>query len=207
MTYCRKCGSPLEEGARFCPNCGSPADALPTAEGQMAAARESGPEKKKRPLYKKWWFWVLVLALAGSVLARGGTRNAAKTSPERTAPSVTAAAVKPTAAPTQAPTAVPTEPPEETGPAEEEIRPEVREFLDAYEACMNEYVEFMRKYMNSDPASMASMIGDYYSILSRYTRFAEKIDALDESQLTNAELAYYLEVTGRVNKALLSVAG
>ena len=206
MTYCRKCGSPLEEGTRFCPNCGSPADALPAAERPRTGATER-QGKRKRPLYKKWWFWVLVLALAGSVFASRGTRNAAKTSPERTAPSVTAAVVEPTTAPTQAPTAVPTEPPEETGPAEEEIRPEVREFLDAYEACMNEYVEFMRKYMNSDPASTASMIGDYYSILSRYTQFAEKIDALDESQLTNAELAYYLEVTGRVNKALLSVAG
>ena len=68
-------------------------------------------------------------------------------------------------------------------------------------------VDFMQKYMNADPASMVSMLGDYYSILARYTEFAEKIDAFDESELTNAELAYYLEVTNRVSQKLLRVAG
>ena len=69
-------------------------------------------------------------------------------------------------------------------------------------------VEFdMQKYLNADPTSMVSMMGDYYSILARYTEFAEKIDAFDESELTNAELAYYLEVTNRVSQKLLRVAG
>ena len=72
---------------------------------------------------------------------------------------------------------------------------------------MDEYVDFMQRYMNADPASMASMMGDYYRILTSYTEFAEKIDAFDESELTNAELAYYLEVTNRVSQKLLSVAG
>ncbi len=72
---------------------------------------------------------------------------------------------------------------------------------------MDEYVAFMQKYMSADPTSMVSMMGDYYSILARYTEFAEKIDAFDESELTNAELAYYLEVTNRVSQKLLSIAG
>ncbi len=33
------------------------------------------------------------------------------------------------------------------------------------------------------------------------------MDAFDESELTNAELAYYIEVTSRVSKKLLTVAG
>ena len=44
-------------------------------------------------------------------------------------------------------------------------------------------------------------------LLRNYTEFAEKIDAFDESELTNAELAYYLEVTNRVSQKLLRVAG
>ena len=72
---------------------------------------------------------------------------------------------------------------------------------------MDEYVDFMQKYKNADATSMASMMGDYYRILARYTEFAEKIDAFNESELTNAELAYYLEVTSRVSQKLLSVAG
>ena len=43
-------------------------------------------------------------------------------------------------------------------------------------------------------------------LLRNYTEFAEKIDAFDESELTNAELPYYLEVTSRVSQQLLSVA-
>ena len=64
----------------------------------------------------------------------------------------------------------------------------------------------MQKYMNADTSSMASMMGDYYRILTSYSEFAEKIDAYDESELTNAELAYYLEVTNRVSQKLLRVA-
>ncbi|MBR1457508.1 MAG: hypothetical protein IJ594_10180 [Oscillospiraceae bacterium] len=72
---------------------------------------------------------------------------------------------------------------------------------------MDEYVDFMRSYASADPTSMVSMMGSYYSILARYTEFSEKIDAFDESDLTNAELAYYLEVTNRVSQKLLGVAG
>ena len=65
----------------------------------------------------------------------------------------------------------------------------------------------MQHYMNDESDSTLSMMGDYYHILTRYTEFAEKIDAFDESELTNAELAYYLEVTNRVSQKLLRVAG
>ena len=41
----------------------------------------------------------------------------------------------------------------------------------------------------------------------RYTEFAEKFDAFDESEMTNAELAYLLELSNRVSQKLLSVAG
>ncbi len=83
----------------------------------------------------------------------------------------------------------------------------MKEFLDSYESFMDEYVEFMKKYMSAGTDSMMSMMGDYYSILSRYADFSAKIDAMDESQLTNAELSYYIEVTGRVSQKLLAVAG
>ena len=72
---------------------------------------------------------------------------------------------------------------------------------------MNEYVDFMQKYTSADPTSMVGMMVDYARIMARYSEFAEKMDAFDESELTSAELSYYLEVTNRVNQRLLSVAG
>ena len=106
--------------------------------------------------------------------------------------------------PSQTPEVEPTQAPEAPAVAENVIRPEVKEFLDAYEACMDEYVEFMKKYVNADPTNLVAMMGDYYKMLDRYTEYAEKIDAMDESELTNAELAYYLEVTNRVSQKLLT---
>ena len=195
MAYCRECGRPLPEGAAACPECG-------------AAAGEAA-KKKRKPLYRRWWVWVLALLVLGRFIGGGAAQSRRQTQTQSV--TVTAATSAPTTAPTAAPTAAPTIAPTATatpsGPDPDDIRPEVREFLDSYEACMNEYVEFMQKYMKADPNEMMKMMGDYYSILARYTEFTEKLERLDESQLTNAELAYYIEVTGRVSRKLLSVTG
>ena len=100
-----------------------------------------------------------------------------------------AEAPAPTAEPAPEPSAEPA-PEVQVTLSENEIRPEIKEFLDAYEVFMDEYVDFMQKYLNADPTSMAEMLGDYYSFLSRYTEFEEKLDAFSESELTDAELAY-----------------
>ena len=209
MATCRQCGAPLQKRMKFCSECGAPTENAPVwiAEPQIEYPTEK-PRKRRKSIFRRWWFWVLAVIVIAGLAGRSGEKTQTEPTARQTAPAATAAP-KATARPNAAPTAEPTEEPTpkpQTAVAENEIRPEVKEFLDAYEACMDEYADFMQHYMNDESDSTLSMMGDYYRILTRYTEFAEKIDAFDESELTNAELAYYLEVTSRVSQKLLSVA-
>lgn len=219
MTYCSKCGAAQQEGAKFCTECGAPiTKELTPAQETLSQEpyhfiQHETRRRKKKSLLRRWWVWAVIIVVVVGVVGKRGGSKLTRDVPRQAETIATAAPVQtakpvPTATPTRPPTATPKVKPTKepaASPAENTVRPEVREFLDSYEACMDEYVEFMKKYMNADAASVVSMMGDYYKILARYTEYAEKLDALDESELTNAELAYYLEVTNRVSQKLLTV--
>lgn len=84
-----------------------------------------------------------------------------------------------------------------------EVSPDLKEFLDSYEAFMTEYVSFMQRYEDSDDVS--SMLMDYFDMLYRLADFTEKADAYDTDEMSDADAAYYLEVMSRVTMMLLSV--
>jgi len=84
------------------------------------------------------------------------------------------------------------------------VTPEFKAAMDSYEAFFDEYVEFMKKYSNSD--DQLSMMNDYLSYLERYSEVMEKLDAIDEDQLSDADMAYYIEVNARIEKKLLEVS-
>lgn len=206
MTICTHCGAAQQDGAKFCTECGAPLT-NGRAPSPAIMPRTEQYNRQKKPLYRRWWVWVIVIAVAVSAFGRRGRPGPSPL--DRSQPAETAAPTAkpvPTAAPTRQPDPKPTAGPTKEPAAARGIRPEVREFLDAYEACMDEYAEFMRKYTDAGPAEMMAMMGDYTRILTRYTEYAEKLDALDESELTDAELAYYLAVTNRVSQKLLAVA-
>ena len=100
-------------------------------------------------------------------------------------------------------TAVETQPTPET-PATDGIRPELRDALAEYEAFFDSYCEFMKKYADSKDA--VSMLSDYATFLSRYSEMMDKMDKLGKEEMNQQELAYYLEVTARIQKKLASVA-
>ena len=93
-----------------------------------------------------------------------------------------------------------TEPEEEqTSDVPEGVSPELVEFLDSYEAFMDEYCEFMKNYNESDPTQLLK----YASIMEKYYEFSEKAEAWDEEDMTDEETLYYLKVMNRVNEKLL----
>ena len=101
----------------------------------------------------------------------------------------------------------------EEAPVEEEPTPEpaqsntggdFKAYMDSYEAYIDEYVAFMQKYQ--DGGQPVSMLSDYMEMLQKQQEMTDAFNSYDQSQLSNEELQYYLEVQNRVNQKLLSVA-
>lgn len=71
LTTCKSCGAEIATNAKVCPNCGA---------------------KNKKPIYKRWWFWVIVALVLISVIAGSTGEEKAKedkvynSSAETTAP-------------------------------------------------------------------------------------------------------------------------
>ena len=76
--------------------------------------------------------------------------------------------------------------------------------MDGYENFMNDYVEFMKKYQDSDDT--ASMLADYGKMMSNYAEWTAKFDDIDSGSLSAEDTAYYLEVQGRVLQKLSEIS-
>lgn len=84
------------------------------------------------------------------------------------------------------------------------VDPELKAFLDSYEKFIDEYILFMKKYME-DPGNAVSMLGEYASIMEKYGEFAEAVEKYDEKEMSTADAKYYLEVTNRINQKMLDI--
>ena len=163
----------------------------------------------------------------------GGGGDSAGKAAEQVTPTNTPEPTKaPTSTPTPIPTPIPTEPPaeenvadtgaagageadeategteneEDTGEESTEVTPELKEFLDSYEAFIDKYVEFMKNYdSNSDNA--IAMLGDYLEIMKELAEFEEALDQYDSDDMSTADALYYLEVTTRCSQKMLAALG
>ena len=85
-----------------------------------------------------------------------------------------------------------------------EIRPEFKAALDSYEDFFEKYCDIMKKFADN-PADI-SIIKDYTEYLGKYAEMSAKLDAMGDEEMNDAELKYYLEVTGRITAMLADVA-
>ncbi|MBR1508397.1 MAG: zinc ribbon domain-containing protein [Eubacterium sp.] len=83
-----------------------------------------------------------------------------------------------------------------------EVTPEVKEFLDSYEEFMDDYIEFMESYDSSDAAQLVK----YAELLADYADFSKKIEEMDDKEMSDADNKYYIEVTTRVSKKLMDAS-
>lgn len=86
----------------------------------------------------------------------------------------------------------------------EGVSADFKALMDSYEEFFDSYVAFMKKYKAStDQVSMMSDLADY---MTKYADMMEKLNAIDSKSLSDADAAYYAEVSARVMKKLAEVA-
>lgn len=122
-----------------------------------------------------------------------------------TMPVTTTATVATTVpAPEATPAATTTPAPQSSSDKSEGIRPEFKEALDSYEKFFDKYCAFMKKYKES-PNDL-TLLGEYTDYLTQYTETMEKMSALDDGEMNDEELKYYIKVTNRINEKLIDAA-
>lgn len=85
----------------------------------------------------------------------------------------------------------------------DEISPDLINYLESYENFVDEYCEFMRAYMNN-PTDM-NLLNQYTDILNTMNEYTAAVDNYNTSDMNEAELAYFMEVTARCSTKMLSI--
>ena len=201
LRVCKNCNNPLPEKATVCPSCGA---------------------KNKKPIYKRWWFWLIAALIVIGVASSSGM----KSDPSDKQPSSTTVSSEIETGVTsedvfsdeteETPSSEPSEtdvPSDEVGfSANEEtdlidgMRPDFKEAMDSYEDFFDEYVAFMKKYATSDGSDL-TLLTDYVAYMSKYADMMADLEAWDSTDMNTAETAYYIEVQSRISQKLLEVAG
>ncbi len=84
------------------------------------------------------------------------------------------------------------------------LSPEFKKTMDDYEAWFDHYCEVMKKYQEN-PTDL-ELMNEMTDLITEETTMLEQMENMDESEMNSAELAYYIEVTARIEKKLLEVA-
>ena len=86
------------------------------------------------------------------------------------------------------------------------VNKDLKEFLDAYEAFLDDYAKFMKKYLQSTySGDIWSMLEEYDNMLAKLEKYEKKFDELNPQMMTTADYKYYLESLARIEKKLLSL--
>lgn len=163
--------------------------------------------KKKKHIILKVLLVLVVIGLVRGAFGRtctSGSRTAATTQPVTKTTATEAATPKAAASETKTAPAAETTP-VKTAVTEAVVGKDFKKAMDTYEAFFDEYCTFMKKYAKN-PTDLNLML-EYTSYLAKYTEFMEAMEKMEDTPMNDAETAYYLEVTLRIEKKLLEAEG
>lgn len=81
------------------------------------------------------------------------------------------------------------------------VSAEFKEAMDSYEKFFDDYVDIMQKM--ADNPSDSTILAEYTEFMGKYTDTMTKFEAIEDSDMNDAETAYYIEVQTRINQKLL----
>ena len=84
------------------------------------------------------------------------------------------------------------------------LDPNFKAAMDSYEAFVDEYVVFMKKYQ-ANPSDI-TLLTEYTNYMSKYAQFVEDFEKWEDEDMNAVEMAYYLEVQTRVTQKMYGVA-
>ncbi len=84
------------------------------------------------------------------------------------------------------------------------VRTDFMDAMNSYEEFINEYVDFMKKYAESDGSDL-TLLADYADYLQEYADMVNSFEKWENEDLNDEELTYYIEVQSRVSQKLLEV--
>ncbi len=76
--------------------------------------------------------------------------------------------------------------------------------MDNYEAWFDHYCDVMKRY--KEDSTNLELLSEMTDLLSEEVTMLDELENMDQDDMNAAELAYYLEVTARIEKKLLEVA-
>ena len=110
-----------------------------------------------------------------------------------------------TPAKTEEPKKETTKPSENKSSSHTGLSKEFKEAMDSYEAFIDEYCSFMKKYANSNGTD-TTLSADYAKYTSKLADAEKKFDKWEDEEMNDEETAYYKQVQTRVNQKLLEAA-
>lgn len=161
----------------------------------MMRRKNMNPKVKYGIIAAAWIIYILIILISRI------TRPAAGTAESTVPPETSATTVETTVATTTTTTT------EETSAATEApgvVDPEFKAVMDSYESFIDEYIKFMKKF-EKHPTD-TKYLSKYADMMAKYADWIEKIGKYDEDTMSDADLAYYLLVTARVEKKLVDAA-
>ncbi|MBQ4066140.1 MAG: hypothetical protein IJD22_00720 [Clostridia bacterium] len=184
MKHCKTCGSEISKNAGACPRCGA-------------------KNKSSGCLTKVILFAVIaILAIIVLALVFGNEPAEAPEVPDYSDyyDSIMANTDSSDEPETEAPV---TDAPVTDNSSDDAVDPAFKATMDSYEKFFKNYLDFLNQY-EDNPADL-SLISKYTDYMNQYIDTLSKLEAIDESTLGTAELAYYTEAMVRINAMLVNI--